>query len=243
MKRALLLIIFVFVIAGTSLVAQGSFTIEPIPATATADLQTPSTYPGDVIAHAVVKNNTSQILKLSWIRNEVVMPQGWATGVCDINYCYEPDVARRDFELQPNASGTLDVHFYPGGIPGSLENGAIPGEATVYIKVTNKDDNTDTLSGIFMAEVTGDPIVSSLSEVELEALKLFPNPTSDYFTLSSNDNDIASLTIHNILGRQIRQYPAAERRFEVSDLPHGLYLVSVLDKQERVLKTLRLQKR
>lgn len=241
MNKTLLSISFMMVFAAM-LTAQ-SFSIEPIPTLGEANLQDPSTYPGDVVAHAEVINNTSETLNLSWIRTELVMPAGWATGVCDVNYCYDIDVARRDFQLPANSKGTLDVHGYPGGIPGSLENGAIPGEAVVHIRVTNKDNPTDTISGVFNFNVTGDPIVS-IDEVELKKLSLFPNPTSDYFELSSLiDNEIATVAVHNILGSQVRLYNASERRFEVGDLPNGMYLVSLQDEQNAVLKTLRLQKR
>ncbi len=241
MNKTLLTISFVLVFAAV-LTAQ-SFTITPIPTYAEANLQDASTYPGDVVAHAEITNNTSETLDLRWIRTELVMPTGWASGVCDINYCYDTDVSRRDFQLPPNGKGILDVHAYPGGIPGSLENGAIPGEAIIHVRVSDKNNATDTLTGIFNFNVTGDPLVS-VDEVELKKLSIFPNPTSDYFELSSLiDNEIATVAVHNILGSQVSLYNASDRRFDVGDLPNGMYLISLQDKQDVILKTLRLQKR
>ena len=125
-----------------------------------------------------------------------------------------------------------------------MENGAIPGEARILLKVTNQNDATDTLSGIYLFNVVGEPIVSTTNDLELQALSLFPNPTNDYFELSTTGSNLVDVVqVHNILGRQVRQYLAAENRFDVADLPKGMYLVSLMDEQEGILKTLRLQKR
>ncbi len=240
MHKTLLLLLLM--VTGLSYaMAQPSFTIQPVPALGEADFQEPTSYPGDVIAHAEITNNTSETLTLRWNRAEVILPDGWATGVCDVNYCYGSDVSRREFELGPNETGTLDVHAYPGGIPGEL-NGATAGEATINVKVTNVNDAADTLTGVYLFNIVDG--TTSTVETEVEKLKLFPNPTSNYFELSTNPAQlIETVAIHNILGRQVSSFNATETNFDIADLPNGMYLVSLLDDQNAILKTLRLQKR
>lgn len=241
MNKSLLLLLFAFVSVGF-LQAQ-SFKIEPVPADATADLQDPSTGPEDVTAHAEITNLTSGILNLSWSRTEVSMPEGWTSAVCDVNYCYGVDESRQDFQLQPGETGRMDVHAYPGGTPGSLANGAIPGQALIMVKITNKDNTSDTLSGTYNITVTGDPIISSTIDPEVAAIKIFPNPTTDYFELTNSSNLVEQVAIYNILGSQVNQFNAVEQRFDITALPQGLYLVSLLDEEDQILKTVRLQKR
>ncbi|MEL6638929.1 MAG: T9SS type A sorting domain-containing protein [Bacteroidota bacterium] len=239
MQRTLLTLLFLVTLLSFSL-AQGSFTINPVPALGEADLQDPTTYPGDVIAHAEITNNTSETLMLRWVRTEVDLPDMWATGVCDVNYCYGSEVSRREFELAPNATGTLDVHAYPSGIPGS-EEGAVPGEAQITVRVVNVNDATDTLTGVYLFDIVDG--TTSIVETEVEQVKLFPNPATNYFELSANPSQvIRTVAIHNILGRQVSRYPVNDTRFDIADLPNGMYLVSLLDEQEAILKTMRLQK-
>lgn len=241
MKKSLHILFFILV--SVSFIQAQSFSIEPIPASATADLQDASTTPEDVTAHAEITNLTSGILNLSWSRTEVTMPTNWTSGVCDVNYCYGIGESRQDFQLQPGEVGRMDVHAYPGGTPGSLANGAVPGQALIMVKITNKDDATDTLSATYMFDVTGEPIISSTNDPEVAAIKVFPNPTTDYFELTNASNLVEQVAIYNILGSQVNQYNAVEQRFDIAGLPQGLYLVSLLDEENKILKTVRLQKR
>lgn len=241
MNKNILLLFFLFIGIG-SLSAQ-SFKIEPLPAYATADLQDANTSPGDVVAHAEITNLTNEDLSLRWKRTEMVMPEGWTSGICDINYCYGIEEGRQDFILPAGSTGRLDVHIYPGGTPGSIANGANPGMSTVLLTVTNLNNTEDTLSGIYYVEVTGDPVISSTVNPEIQEIKLFPNPTSEYFELSNPSGLVDQIAVHNILGRQVDQFNAVEQRFDVAELPQGLYLVSLMDDKENILKTMRLQKR
>lgn len=247
MNKNLLLTLLLF--CCTSLVFAQSYSVEPLPATATASLQddpadpdTPN--PGDVVAHAEVVNSSAQMLNMTWIRTEYILPDGWKTGVCDLNTCYGTEVNRESFTLEPGGKGTLDVHLYPGGEPGSLANGAKPGLATILVSLSNSNIADDTLTARFEFEITGTEIFPvSTSDIELSKLRLFPNPADDYFELTPADNEIEEVVIFNILGRQVKQFDASERRFDISDLTEGIYLASLMGDKNQVLKTMRLQKR
>ncbi len=81
-------------------------------------------------------------------------------------------------------------------------------------------------------------------------IQIYPNPTFDFFTLSSeNDpsNEKINLVIKDIHGREIRQrnlhqLNSEPTKIDVSDLPEGLYLVSVYRHNE-VIYTCKLIKR
>ncbi len=233
----------------TSFLMAQTYTVDPVPVVTTASLQddpaddtTPN--PGDVVGHAIVTNNSLEEVNITWVRTELIMPDGYTSGICDINTCYGIEVNREFFKLSAGQKGTLDVHLYPGGIPGSLENGAIPGDAVILISLSNSNVFDDTITARFEFSITGDEIFAvSTTEIEFKDVNLFPNPTEDFFALSPADADVKQVAVFNILGRQIKQFDASEARFDVSDLAHGVYLVSLLGKEQQVLKTMRLQKK
>lgn len=73
-------------------------------------------------------------------------------------------------------------------------------------------------------------------------LQVFPNPTSDYFELSSNEL-VDQLVVYNLLGRRVRTYDAVNgTKYYLNDLPSGLYLISLLNEKEGIIKTMRLSK-
>ena len=71
----------------------------------------------------------------------------------------------------------------------------------------------------------------------------YPNPAADYISLSNNES-VQQLVIYNFSGRQVCSFKATEgRKYNISELPTGMYLVQFLDGQDQILHTQRLQKR
>ncbi len=241
MKRIILFVLCLSVISSAT-IAQ-NYTVSPNPVSASADLDNPNTHPDDVEAHAGISNNTSDTLFMRWERVYNDKPDSWETAVCDVNLCYFPHVSTKDFILTPNLqNGDMIVHAYPGMEPGGIpENGAVPGEATVHIKLSNLNDPTDTLIVVYNFTVTGEAIVS-ISEVELEAIKIYPNPASDYFQLTETQ-EIQQLVIYNVLGRIVETFEVnSGQRYDISNLADGIYLVGMVDRDQQTVKTIRLQK-
>ncbi len=236
------LLFFAVITCCVALNAQ-NFSVEPNPAYAAADLDDFLTQPEDMVAEAFLSNNTSDTLFMKWERILDDTPEGWKTAVCDANICVFPNVNSNEFVLYPNDSGfSLLVHAYPGGQPCCLEEtGAVPGEGEVHLKVTNLNDPSDTLTAVYLFTLTGSPILD-LAEPKLETINVFPNPASDYFLLTETQ-EIQNLVIYNALGRQVKTFTVnANRRFEVDDFPKGSYFVNLINKDQKTLKTLHLQK-
>jgi hypothetical protein len=226
-----------------SFISAQNFNVEPNPAYATADLDDFSTQPEDMIAEAFLNNVTSDTLFMKWERILEDTPEGWKTAVCDANICVFPEVSFNEFVLYPNESEfSLLVHAYPGGEPGGIfVNGAMPGEGEVHLKVTNLNDPADTVIAVYLFTLTGSPILG-LAEPELETINIFPNPASDYFSLTETQ-EIQNLVIYNVLGHQVKTFDVnANRQFDVNDLPNGSYLIGLINKEGRMVKTLRFQK-
>ena len=80
------------------------------------------------------------------------------------------------------------------------------------------------------------------SPLENEDIRLYPNPTRDYFRVYQAEN-VATIDVHNVVGRKVLTFNASENgEYDVSNLPDGMYVVRLLSKQNAVLKTLRLSK-
>ena len=195
MKQRLSLI-FSFLLLAAFAMAQ-SMSLSDSPVSGTANLDDMSTNPDDVEAHTTITNNTNQTITLRWERVTNDTPDGWNTAVCDLNQCYFHTVSEQEFEMQPNESGELIVHAYPGGGPGQLDS-ALPGNGTVELKIVNVDDETDFIMGVFNFTVTGEAIVS-ISDLEKAAISLYPNPTTDFFRLEGSEH-VSNLVVYNILG-------------------------------------------
>jgi hypothetical protein len=80
--------------------------------------------------------------------------------------------------------------------------------------------------------------VSSISSgVELS---VFPNPATDYFKVSEN-NWVQTIAVYNLAGRKVSNFTYADDlKYDVSNLPKGMYLIQMLDFHGQTLGTRRI---
>jgi len=75
-------------------------------------------------------------------------------------------------------------------------------------------------------------------------VQVFPNPTTSFFNIEGEDNQIAIIYLYNLIGKRMKTfYPKKESDFLVDDLSNGLYLVQMIDGDGRIVATSRLNKR
>jgi len=75
-------------------------------------------------------------------------------------------------------------------------------------------------------------------------VQVFPNPTTSFFNIEGDDNQIATIYLYNLIGKRMKTfYPKKETDFLVNDLSNGLYLVQMIDGDGRIVATSRLTKR
>jgi hypothetical protein len=74
-------------------------------------------------------------------------------------------------------------------------------------------------------------------------ISIYPNPATEFIKL--NDDDAAkNISISNMLGRKMRTFDVIKgERYEIADLPNGLYLIQIIGKNNKVLTTQRLTKK
>jgi len=238
MKKALL---FIFSIMVFGLSAQVTVTLMPIPAEGMGDLNDDQSNRKDIKAHATVTNTSDASKTFRWILTVDSKEDPWGVAVCDINTCYNTDVTTETFTLAAGQSSILDVHVYPSGNLQSLE-GAVPGTGKAFLKVTELTDTDNTITGEYNFTIVGDAVPTSLTELELAQLKLFPNPTADYFEVQGPQG-VSTITVYNLFGTVVENlvFQSGEK-YNVSNYAKGLYLVALEDEDGQLLKTMRLQK-
>ena len=75
-------------------------------------------------------------------------------------------------------------------------------------------------------------------------IQVFPNPATSYFSLTEIDN-VKQVLVFNLVGRKMKQFTeiAKDKQYFIGDLPKGMYLVQMLNKQEKIITTRRISKR
>lgn len=227
MKHLLLIILFAnaFILRGQS---QVSLTITP-------GIVNSSVHPDsfEIRGKATLKNTSSQTKRVVWQRNIISLTNGWQSLVCDINQCWTSGVnASPDtIVLAANGTSNLDAYIRPNQISGS---------ATIELKATEVGNAANTVTGRYLFTTT-----TSSREVSKNnsTLKIYPNPTTDYFMLTDDADIIERVVIYNIIGRQVRNYTVGNNvKYWVNDLPEGYYIVRLLNSSGSTVKTIRLNK-
>jgi len=75
-------------------------------------------------------------------------------------------------------------------------------------------------------------------------LSVFPNPTTDYISVTDNSDAVGHVAIFNLVGKKVREFDYVKgETMNVTDLPKGMYLVQLQDRNRQILKTQKVDKR
>ncbi|MFQ5448259.1 MAG: T9SS type A sorting domain-containing protein [Saprospiraceae bacterium] len=235
-----LILLATFLVFSLCARAQWELELEPNPFEATFQVDLTDFW-SEPIAHAHVTNKTDQLINLRWEREIISAPPEWEFRICDTNACYntstytnvvvggQPNVP---VPLQLNEGSLLDLHVLPRMVAGCAE---------VNIKLSDAADPGNFLDTIVF-NVCVDPL-TAVSESEKSGLRIYPNPTANFISLTKN-SAVRQLWISNILGKRVKTfYTTFNGKYDISTLPDGIYLVSMVDLQGNVMKTVRVSKR
>ncbi len=154
------------------------------------------------------------------------------------------EVPVANFDFFSSTLGTInfnnnstDATFYEWdfGDGSPLSNEEVPfhiydifGEFIVTLTASNEycsNTFTDTIS-----------ILTSIEEVELFGVNIFPNPTSDFITIELHNIDIAEFEVFSIEGKRI-DFLSGEfyysKNLDVSTIPIGVYVISIIQYGKR----------
>lgn len=75
-----------------------------------------------------------------------------------------------------------------------------------------------------------------------ENLRIFPNPVAESFEIGQSDR-VTNIRVLNMVGREVKKFAFAEgTKYEITDLPPGMYLVQLRDGDDEVVHTQRVKK-
>ena len=134
---------------------------------------------------------------------------------------------------QPTGSGNLDVCCLLDTMNVNMVNGAVSvtGGVEPYNISIDTTGNVQTVIVIDFdgCESTTQNILSSLSEENIEEVRIFPNPASTeiYIDLTGTSKQIESLQIISLNGQILRQYQKNSSSIDVSTLNAGVYILQI----------------
>lgn len=240
MKRIVLFSLF-------TLLAFGSFaqelSVEPNPANYFEENLDLDDLQLDVVNHAELFNQSGAEVVLRWRRSVVSAPPAWQFPVCDNIQCYFHAVGESPNQVIIAADdlSLLDVHVRPNGVAGC-------GTVRLDLALWDDMDFANILYSATYEFKVNNPgecaIISAVDDVAISNVRVYPNPTSDLFKISELENipEADEVAIYNIVGKKVKSFVTTASQYSVGDLPDGLYMVSLIDNETGVLKTVRMSK-
>lgn len=180
-----------------------------------------------------IRNLTNSTIELRWEIKKNNLSEGWQAIVCD-HQCYTSLITNKTFKLEPGEIlHDFKVSFRPNGKEGI-------GNLEIAIYDTNKKNSEQSIS--FSASAQN--LTSSSFPAESVDAKVFPNPAIEYIQLQDDYNRVKYIEVYNVIGRKIDKFTVnyAGEKYDVSNLPKGIYMVSMLDANRNVLRTQRISK-
>lgn len=75
-------------------------------------------------------------------------------------------------------------------------------------------------------------------------LSVFPNPATEYISVQDNNDVVGRLYVISLSGRRVKEFEFTKgEHYSVADLPKGMYLVQIIDRNEHILTTQKMHKR
>jgi len=189
-----------------------------------------------------VKNTGTTEAVFSWefVRPDEV-PTNWKFTICDSKLCYGEGDEKPTCE--PDKLNILSPGQAYDFYKVTLNPDSTAGEHTVTFRLIDdcNSTNPEPLGEVNITfNAAGDSSVSD--DIDNNNILLYPNPVNDFFHISSDEN-VASIAMYNIVGRHIQsEVHRTGQSHDVSNLDKGLYLVRILDRNQKTLKVIRLTK-
>lgn len=187
----------------------------------------------DVDGHIVIHNPTNAVQTIKWERTIMNITPGCETQVCDLNLCYLAHISSKTFDIDPDSSGNIFVHFR------NLD--LIPdASGLVHLKMYNTSNPADSvvIAYLFTPETsdTENPLPAA-------TVQMFPNPATDYFLLN-NAEAVQRIRLFSLDSREVARYTANPgQQYSLASLPDGSYVIVLEDKNGRVFQALPVVKK
>lgn len=189
-------------------------------------------YTEEVLAvHTTIKNlSNNNNVEIRITKQTSNVPSTWGTALC-ADICYAPDVNFVELTIAPGESQPFIFYFYTDETPDT---------GSVLLRFTN----LNLLGNQILQTFTGiTQVLSSVSDLEQNGLKVSPNPCVDWVQIRySPKSSTANARLCDPVGRVLVQMPVQSEltNLSVAHLPTGLYLLTIRDLgREHTVKVVR----
>ena len=178
--------------------------------------------PVEMVGHNNVNNTGNSTITLRWKKINETIPASW-TGVqiCDDNLCYSHTVSTMTIDVGGTRSTIIDAHFLNGGEAGT---------GTLDVLVYDEADSANTAKMLYFEAKALNPVaINELSELDVQ---LYPNPASNFLTISGLEGISGKVEVYNILGKEVSSIlfnGGNTFKMSVADLQPGVYILKLYD--------------
>lgn len=184
----------------------------------------------DAPAYARIRNLTHDSIFVKWERHIIQLSPGVLSAICDPDRCWYVSTNAHTFGLAPDSSGQLTVHF--------VQQVEQAGSGIVYLKLRNQQNAADSLTAIYTYST-----LTGTGELPEAKVKLFPNPTADFFTLE-NAEGVVSMRLFTLDGRELARFKhQGNSAYSIENQASGIYVLAFEDKNGRLFQAVELHKR
>lgn len=177
-----------------------------------------------ILVEINLTNNAKTTRTFNWERVTVDITPGWSTTVCDLITCWAPSVSKGTIEIPAATKVTMLLDVFPEKIVGS---------AFVKMKLTEKASSGKETVGRYRFNTN----TINTAEIDANNLKLYPNPTTEYFVLDGNA-PLTEVQVVSMDGKVMKTFPYVQNDiYEVSDMPNGAYMISLNGENGKRLAT------
>jgi hypothetical protein len=76
-------------------------------------------------------------------------------------------------------------------------------------------------------------------------IAVYPNPCTDYISVKDNDNQIGQIILFSMTGKKVRVFDDVDsnERYYLADIQNGMYLVQLVGKNNKVVRSQQINKR
>ncbi|MCB0629695.1 MAG: T9SS type A sorting domain-containing protein [Saprospiraceae bacterium] len=238
MKHLLLCLFFVSVIGATQ--AQRLVFVEAM-SQRDIHVEDVSDFDQEIRFTVRLTNMSHDTLEIKWEKQIFKQPEEWITQVNDQNGIYLPNVSS-NFGLIPGIESPVVIA--PGEYTEVTMN-VMPmgtlGEGWYKLDFAYADAPGYSLESFEFKVHSGNP--DSIYTTSRSEITVYPNPAIDYFEITPNTL-VDRVEIINVVGGKVRSYHYEHgQKYSISNLPSGLYMVSLVNEKTGVIKTMRLLKR
>ena len=72
-------------------------------------------------------------------------------------------------------------------------------------------------------------------------IAIFPNPTTEFISINDANDLVGSIAVYSLVGKKLASFTFhANEKYDVGDLPKGMYLVQLLGTQNSRIGTRRI---